>query len=477
MNRKTTKFDNYFDSLGKVLNLSKTERLVFEDAVSKSRNLLIKRNLLESWEPSISVKTKKDLLSLTEQKVLFLTFLKAEKQGILFEEISSEIPFDVNAAMKSQILAVKKLRQFYQNLPKDKQERLDGMSNNFNKSKYSFIEEIQDIENEINGIYGKLETGGFFSNLLKKGFGYFQRGLGSLGAGKVSQIDLDEKHSIPLLAANSPLFSQVRDAVVSAVSDEKRNLISRQAIEQIAGRFHVSPTDVANAAHSAGVNVPSVMGTMSQVSNAASVAAVNPTPVAAAASQTQPAAAVVGSKLSMPLMAKLGIDAGIAGLVAAGAAGIKMRNRRKRIENLQVIARQFGATEKYLPKTIENPAVENPKKAETTDSSSNKTGELSSSQIPQTTENPVSKKTQIGIGNTGLQSMRGSPPENKVEAKEKLGLDPNTNDEVAAQKANKVIRTLSMVKDDLKNMETNAIISRERVLNENFEIFNFLFEE
>jgi len=429
-------FEIYFENLKiKLKKEFDSESIkLFEEAVSICRIKLKKHGLYETWKPYEYVSISKN-------------------QSFLFEEISSEIPADVNAAMSSQIAAIKNLRKWFMSLPEKKQTIINSKSVDLLKSRKNFFAELEDLEDEINGIYGKLQKGGFFSKLAKKGFGFFQRGMSSLGAGEVTNTNIDEKLSGALLSTNSELFSQVRDAISNIVADEKRNLIGREMVNQLSRRFNVNPHDIANAAHSIGVNVQGTLGTVSSPQNVAAAATV--------ANQPTTAATAVGSKLGMPLMAKMGIGAGVFALVAAGAAGMKMRSRRKRIENLQKVAKLFGAKNDIITNVVVDNNIENLKNQNQLGSGVISSKELPSGETPKELmpgDDYLNSKTNTNLLNP--------PPSNKEEAKKFLQLDPTTEDHLAIKKAEDTIQKIRDNQVKLHKLETNVILARKHLINE-----------
>jgi uncharacterized protein (UPF0335 family) len=335
---------------------------------------LKENRLLNSWEPAFWLESPKELKSLTERKLLYNLFIK-EKNSLLLEEISSNIPENVNAAMQSQIDSIKKLRNFYIKLKEEEQQEINEFTKTMTKNHLNFIEEIEDIEDEINGIYGELKKGGLL-NVFKKGFGYFQRAVGSiLGSGKVeTDTNLDEKtQNMGLLDPNSQLFQSIARYLRKMVEEEKTNYLRRDQLERVIERVNqvtgrsVTLTDVANAAHSQGINVQGILGTLTspQMQSAISAATqVDPARVGSTLARTtqsgmpepssitsrlatRAASGAVGAGGKM-LALKAGGAAAIGGLLLAGLARNKMKKRKERIDNLIAIARMFK--NKELPK-------------------------------------------------------------------------------------------------------------------------------
>lgn len=375
---QVTKFERFVVTHRKLLEsgirkhptrFKKADLAVYDKVVSHAKTVLTQHGLYESWEPATQ---------LTDP----LQFLDPNTVSVLMEQVSSEIPADVNAAMKSQIEALKRLRAFYLSLPADKKSAIDDAAVDSTKTRMSFGEELEDIEDEINGIYGKLNKGGKLGQLAKRGFGLFQRGMGKLfGAGEVGKVNLEnllytEKLEVAQLALNSPMAQTIANSIRSYLEVSKVNLLPTNVVNNLANAYGVSPHDIGNIAHSVGANVQGTLGNLTAGTAAgagsSSVASGAGTSVGAVAKPVggtagkAVAGGSVGSKLAgLGIGAKAGIAGVVAALVAAGAAGVKMRNRRKRIETLQGLARQFGARGAVVTPPIENPEVEAPQVAPT----------------------------------------------------------------------------------------------------------------
>ena len=395
-------------------HFKKQDLVEFDQVVASARKYLIRENLINSWQPMVYLDKPSQYLTLTEGQIFFKTYLEHESgDHVLLEAISEKVPAKVNAAMQSQIDAIKALRNFYTSkLPADQKAEFDAEVQQ--KTGKNFEQELSDLENQINGIYGQLEKrkgiGAAIGRGAKRLFGGFQRGMASLfGAGKTKQANLEEQKMMEELfpeyaqaseeanekAMYEDLFEQVDPTKFSNILDPDQVKNIQQAIQgtlqtardggtvlpanvisRLANQFSTSDSAIRGVAHQmvdpltgrvGGIHVPGMSGAGYRLAQAAATGG-KPTATAAIPSATggvpaatggSPVATGVAGKAGMGLLGKLGIGAGIAALIAAGAAGWKMRQRRKRIEALVGVAQDFGAR---IKPPVVIPAVEEPTK-------------------------------------------------------------------------------------------------------------------
>jgi hypothetical protein len=391
-------------------HFKKQDLVEFDQAIASAKKLLVKENLLNDWQPVVYLDTPSQFLTITEQQLLFKTYLIHESGNeVLLEQISSEIPADVNAAMKSQITAVRNLRAFYDKLTPEQKQQIDAQANDSTKSRMNFKEELEDIEDEINGIYGKLKKGGFVSRTAKRGFGLFQRGIGKLfGGGQVTQSNLEESTMMDELFPEQSkeedsdiiqeafgigadqatqignAFYQIvkqrlggnasQEAVANLMGSQRSASLFQQAAQSVLGKTNVPLGNVQAAVHQAHPywQLPRMPGwdaslgaTTTGATTAGATGAGTTGTTTAGTAGVKPVLGSAGKGLAakaagLGLGAKLAIGGAAAGLIAAGAAGVKMRNRRKRIEAMQMLARGFGAKGAAVAPTLAPATVENP---------------------------------------------------------------------------------------------------------------------
>ena len=342
----------------------------FDQVILESKKELRKEGLLEEWMPSVTFNCPEDYLYANAEEIFLESYLGSNYQNILIEQISGEIPVaDINAAMKSQIEALKNLADWYFKLPQEQRIKLDRETVDSTKNRKTFMEELKDLESEINGIYGKLEKPksalGKMANWAKQKIsGRLQRGVGAaFGAGEVTKTALEEQKMFEELFGND----QVNEQLGSAMAQVGNAALS--GIKQIPRAIrHVSKfKKAANAAQIAHQQAAQTAAAAAKTGGAAASGAGTAGTGTAAATGTQTAgagakgAAIAGKGAFAKLAAfagahPIGIAAGIGALVAAGAAGIKMRNRRKRIETLQAVARNAGAGGSVVTPPVESAA-------------------------------------------------------------------------------------------------------------------------
>lgn len=512
-------------------HFSKSDLKEFDVATLVATKFLKNQGLYEAWNPVFYLSKPMEFATLTEQQVLFKTYLEPlDGSNILLEVISEEIPADVNAAIKSQIIAIKNLRKFYDGLEEEKKAEINEKAVDITKTRNTFDKELEDIEDEINGIYGKLEKGGALSKFAKKAFGGLQRAVGTVfGAGEVKKTSIKEhrrmliakysrlnedKAAAAELAVNSQVGRQVAAAIRDVMDGNKGNLLTSGQVGDIINQFKgagLTPNDIGNVAHSIGANVQGTLGTLSGGASAAAQAAstkgamaagskaiaagstgtTGATGAAAGASKGKGILAAIkggAAKFTMGVMAKFGLGALLAALVAAGAAGVKMKNRRLRINALQDLAKEYGAK---IVNLQANP-VENPPKTET------KPAELSAGAAPAQLGSgsapggapsgggsggapPGALQLTATTGGGGGSARRGLPirvrrnllgnaPSDETEAKRTLGLKVETSNEEAKAKAEEVLNALDNERAELaratKNANKAASLLREQLKRE-----------
>ena len=401
-------------------------------------------------------------------------------KAVLLEALSSELPKDISAAMQSQVNAIKELRKFYDGLTVTDKSKIDNNSvADQIASKKNFGAELEDLEDEINGIYGKLGKGGFFSQAAKRGFGFFQRGMGKLfGAGGVTNTSLEEQKMFETLFPEySNLIEQKMYQDLFAEAAETKELdkdnpklmkeylswttyttapsliieelqpineavdnietarqiydylannqstlrgggfiVPRKVIDVAAKNYGITPSEVADIAHGgsllnrgSGLNVEGSLATNvsgetwlnrlvsggggggpytpgPNISGGGGGGGGGGPPLTTPSPRPGPGddgvseieltpkqitdggggggspipkggGGIISAITGGGLATKAAIGAGIAALVAAGAAGWKMRNRRKRIENLLRLAKPLSSELKAVVVTAD-PTVE-----------------------------------------------------------------------------------------------------------------------
>ena len=369
-------------------HFSPSDLKAFDVAIDEGKKQLKKQGILNEWAPVVSFKKPEDYLYVSPEEIFLESHLGPRYKNLLSEKLEltdAEIS-KIQGGLKAQINTLKNLRSWFVKLEYDKQVALNQQTQDETKSRNNFADELEDLEEEINGVFGKLDQTkhGAISRGAKKAFGWVQRGLSrAFGGGGISdtsvttesqmRAELLEKAAPSALDMNSPAASQLGNAIYNILAGQKRNVLSGRDITRLATQYGVSPGDVANVTHRVGGNVPSAMGNLTGGLTPpyhGGGLSTNPLP----APQTPPVTnggmgikpymnskdsgmdikalsgvkggggkAIAAKAAGMGLGAKLAIAGGIGALVAAGAAGVKLRNRRLRIEKLQKIARGFGA--------------------------------------------------------------------------------------------------------------------------------------
>jgi hypothetical protein len=352
--------------------LKPSDLVEFDQVILESKKELRKEGLLEEWMPAVTFNCPEDYLYANAEEIFLESYLGPNYQNILIEQISGEIPVaDINAAMKSQIEALKNLADWYFKLPLEQRLKLDRETVDSTKSRKTFMEELKDLESEINGIYGKLEKPtsalGKMANWAKQKIsGRLQRGVGTaFGAGEVAKTALEEQKIFEELFGNDqvneqapgisfpsyPNFQAAFDAgrviaprVRRGLTAAKKAILVNQQTTQAAAAAAKTGGTAAAGTGTAGTGTAAATATGTQTAGAGAKGA-----------------AIAGKGAFAKLAAfagahPIGVAAGIGALVAAGAAGIKMRNRRKRIETLQAVARNAGAGGSVVAPPVESAA-------------------------------------------------------------------------------------------------------------------------
>lgn len=352
--------------------LKPSDLVEFDQVILESKKELRKEGLLEEWMPAVTFNCPEDYLYANAEEIFLESYLGPNYQNILIEQISGEIPVaDINAAMKSQIEALKNLADWYNKLPPEQRLKLERETVDSTKSRKTFMEELKDLESEINGIYGKLTDKpttmlGKMANWAKQKIsGRLQRGVGAaFGAGEVAKTALEEQKMFEELFGNDQVNEQVGSAIAkvgnTALSGIKQ--VIPHAIQHVS-KFKKAANAVQIAHQQAAQTAAAAAKTGGAAASGAGTAGTGT--AAATGAQTAGAgakgAAIAGKGAFAKLAAfagahPIGVAAGIGALVAAGAAGIKMRNRRKRIETLQAVARNAGAGGSVVTPPVESEA-------------------------------------------------------------------------------------------------------------------------
>lgn len=360
----------------------------FDSVILTSIYNLKKQGLYENWEPMFYLNSPIEFLFLTEQKVFSKAYLESSNENdILLEEISSEIPADVSAAMQSQIDSVKQLTDEYRALTNDQKRELNRRAVVATKSNKDFEDELQDIEDEINAIYGKLEKGGFLNNKFKQVFGGLERMAGTVGFGTVNE-ESKMLNEAPLDLA-SVKAAKIADLLRNYLSTSDANIIPRGLMDKLAQNYNVGLDDIANVAHRmVGTNVQGTFGTFTPYSMVHKLKPLGPKPTeliikgqGAAATKGSAATGIktattgakakgiatglkakslatgtkgvlaAGAKAKGAATAATAASSGLIGLVGAGALALiasglavaKMNKRKNRIKVLKNILKTFSA--------------------------------------------------------------------------------------------------------------------------------------
>ena len=390
--------------------LKPSDLVEFDQVILESKKELRRQGILEEWKPTICFKRPEDYLYANAEEIFLESYLGPNYYNILTEALNLDDTTlsGIKGGLRAQITTLQNIRKWYDSLTPEKQERVEAEAQSRTKSRMDFKDELNDIEDEINGVYGKLDKQkhGIISRGAKKAFGWVQRGLSrAFGGGDITDTSVQEnimfeelfgqknpedliteELSNTLISSAPAILTAIRMALRPAGTGGTSTLLPANAITSISKQFNISPDDVANATHSIGANVPKSMGTEAGMNAwravtgatgpagaAGAVGATGATGATGAAGAAgAPGAPGLGAGLlKMGLGAKLAIGGGVAALIAAGAAGIKLRNRRKRIEILQMIARKYKApaeVTKAVPvpealKAAEEPANPKPEAA------------------------------------------------------------------------------------------------------------------
>lgn len=174
----TKKFDTWATYHRKLLEkgvqnhnryLKKQDLHEYDQTILEARKNLSENNLIDTWNAPLYLKEPIEFLFLNEQ-------------------LSSKIPKNVMGTLRTQINALKRLRNFFVQLTDEQKDLLNAAAEDETKTGMNFEEELRSVEEEINKIF----TGGFF----QKAFGYAQRLRGSFDdTGKVQKSRLAEEHT------------------------------------------------------------------------------------------------------------------------------------------------------------------------------------------------------------------------------------------------------------------------------------------
>lgn len=365
--------------------LNENDLEAFDNIVSKSRSVMRQAGILKEWRSVVSFNKPEDYLTANSDNIMLEAYLGPNYKNILMERaggtgISEEELKGINAAMKTQVDAINALRKWYKALSKEDQDEANRLAQEKGmvKSRKNFDQELDDLETEIAGIYGKLENSesNVVSRIAKKGFGFFQRGMSGLfGAGKVtdsgtttkSDKTLDENANYNLNEASAA--GDMANAVAQWFASNPNAITMPDRIARKFGNID----DVADVIHRLGRNISGAHGHLTQVAD--KMAGYIPQAIDREPSlmpnikpdlghnppmSIDPSQYITGAA-GLSNTAILGWAAAalaVAALVTAGAAGVKLGHRRQRIEALQMIAREIHPNIK-MKSPIEN------KKAET----------------------------------------------------------------------------------------------------------------
>ena len=374
--------------------LKKSDLVEFDQVISESKKELRNQGILEEWKPYISFKRPEDYLYSNAEEIFLESYLGSNYHSILTEKLNldDKAIAGIKGGLKTQINALKNIRKWHDALPEDKKKKLDAESTNLTKSHASFSDELNDIEEEIDGVFGTLdkEEFGFFNRGAKRIFGGFQRGLSRLfGGGGITDDTVQEQmlrdlfqeeyleegylletedFGLPPGAANqigTAFYNAAKNrlgagatqaAIAKLMGSQQSAGLFQQAAKSILGNDTTIPMgNVQAAVHASNPlwNAPRMPG-LDLSRHVADVwrdgppphmdptATINPIKTAKdVATGAVPTAVTATGGIGTG--GAIAIGAGIAALIATGAAGIKLRNRRKRIEVLQMLARKFGA--------------------------------------------------------------------------------------------------------------------------------------
>lgn len=387
--------------------LKPSDLVEFDQVILESKKELRKEGLLEEWMPAVTFNCPEDYLYANAEEIFLESYLGPNYYNMLTEALNldDKTLSGIKGGLRAQITALQNIRKWYDSLTPEKQEEVEAEAQSRTKSRMDFKDELKDIEDEINGVYGKLDKShGIISRGAKKAFGWVQRGLSrAFGGGDITDTSVQENIMFEELFQREYLQEEfglttaqagqigtafynlaktslgrgaTEQAIARLMGSQRSAGLFQQAATSVLGQGSTIPMGNVNAAVHAATpfwQLPSMTGFNPSLGGVGlPVPSVPPVPGGGPGATLTPikgAGKTIAAKAAgMGLGAKLAIGGGIAALIAAGAAGIKLRNRRKRIEILQMIARKYKApaeVTKAVPlpeaiKTAETTTAEKP---------------------------------------------------------------------------------------------------------------------
>ncbi len=327
--------------------LKPSDLVEFDQIMLETKKELRNQGLLETWKPLASFKSPED-------------FIYVRENDLILEVISDKIKSDnkINPATRSQINAIESLRAWFDGLPRDAQVKVDQFTSNFSPNKNKFTQELEDIEEKINSMYGQGDKGGVFSKAAKNVGGWLTRGMSKLtGAGRVEDTTLEEKISInenlEETFSNANILENVMIAELFAVEqlNEQAPGISFPGFPNFQAAFDAGKV-IAPHARRAHRAVTTIGGGGGGTSPAATMTAIKGAGGKGAAATMTAMKGGAGAKglggvaatAGKLAVLKTGLMVG-GGVLAAAAVygGWTARDTRKRVESLLKVARSLKA--------------------------------------------------------------------------------------------------------------------------------------
>lgn len=171
--------------------LKPSDLVEFDQVILESKKELRRQGILEEWKPTICFKRPEDYLYANAEEIFLESYLGPNYYNILTEKLNldAEAIKGIQGGLRAQINALQNIRKWYEKLPADKKEVIENAATGQTKSRMNFGDELDDIEDEINGVFGALDKQkhGIISRGAKKAFGWVQRGLSrAFGGGDIT---------------------------------------------------------------------------------------------------------------------------------------------------------------------------------------------------------------------------------------------------------------------------------------------------
>jgi hypothetical protein len=353
--------------------LNESELESFDRIVNKSRAVMKKAGVLREWRSVVSLKKPEDFLTVSTDSIMLEAYFGSNYQRTLNEAvtdagISDEDLEGINASMKSQIDAIKALKAAYTGLDAPKKAQADAESKK--QSEKTFQEELEDLRQEIAGIYGNLTSGesNIFSRAGKRVAGQFQQLLSQLTVGSMNEdIQLNEQWHMPNVGAALDPTAELHHQEAEAARGYVPNWMPQGARGVIDQGIVGATGDRGNAMQRAmgtGPQAPTLSSVMGAATGTPPAAPATPSGGGTGAAPVLPGGAPVAGgpgaasqelgygdrawnaikSVGSSIKQHWAISAAVAAvLIATGAAGYKLTNRRKRIQALQTVLQKVGA--------------------------------------------------------------------------------------------------------------------------------------